>query len=57
MTVNTAFESLAELQQKKQSLVTSFLTRLVMLLDQMVNYKSGILVTVPDQVAKVGSNR
>ncbi|XP_063423263.1 small subunit processome component 20 homolog isoform X1 [Mytilus trossulus] len=44
--------SCSHVAQKKQILLTSYLTKILKLADQVVNYKSGILVTDPDKIAK-----
>ncbi|VDI48925.1 U3 small nucleolar RNA-associated protein 20, partial [Mytilus galloprovincialis] len=48
----TISSSCSNVPKKKQTLLTSYLTKILKLADQVVNYKSGFLVTDPDKIAK-----
>ena len=51
--LNSAYESCCTVTDKKKNLMTSYLCQILVLTNQIVQYKSGFLATEPDKIAEV----
>ena len=51
--LNSVYESCCTVSDKKKNLMTSYLSQILVLTNQIVQYKSGFLVTEPDKIAEV----
>jgi len=51
--LNSVYESCCTVPDKKKNLMTSYLSQILVLTNQIVQYKSGFLVTEPDKIAEV----